>query len=81
MTSTVRKVASVPMRLMRKGKNQSCAIIEYTPWTAIMKPIVLVESAKPPENLKGRMGVVSMMGSLKNVGIRLSNETEWLGLC
>jgi hypothetical protein len=39
-----------------------------------------VESANPPENLKGRMGVVSMMGSLKNVGIRLSNETEWLGL-
>ena len=45
-----------------------------------MKPIVLVESANPPENLKGRVGVVSMMGSLKNVGIRLSNETEWLGL-
>ena len=46
-----------------------------------MKPIVLVESAKPPENLNGRVGVLSMMGSLKNVGIRLSNETEWLGLC
>ena len=45
-----------------------------------MKPIVLVESAKPPENLNGRDGVVSMMGSLKNVGIKLSNETEWLGL-
>ncbi len=45
-----------------------------------MKPIVLVERAKPPENLNGRDGVVFMMGSLKNVGIRLSNETEWLGL-
>jgi hypothetical protein len=44
-----------------------------------MKPIVLAESAKPPENLNGSVGVVSMMGSLKNVGIRLSNETEWLG--
>ena len=46
-----------------------------------MKPIALVESAKPPENLNGRMGVVSMRGSLKNIGMRLSNETEWLRTC